>query len=128
MSREVVQKGDIRWMLTSRAVADLSDFRREMGEDTYAEERRAFQEFFCDYINTGSDCQSKGCNVSPLGRSGGGGKLFKVRWALPGGGKSGGLRLAVVAYCAEKRVMIAAAWLRREDPGDADFTEASEDV
>lgn len=28
-----------------------------------------------------------------------GGKVLKVRWAIPGSGKSGSLRLVVVAYC-----------------------------
>ena len=53
-----------------------------------------------------------------------GGKVLKVRWAYPGCGKSGSLRLVVVAYCEQKRVHIAQAFDRREDPSDDDIRDA----
>ncbi len=58
----------------------------------------------------------------------GGGKVLKVRWAYPGCGKSGSLRLVVVAYCEEKRVHIAQAFDRRENPSDDDITDAVSDL
>ena len=54
-----------------------------------------------------------------------GGKCIKVRWGLPGQGKSGGLRLAIVVYCERRHVKICGAWKRRSDPSDAEFTEAT---
>jgi len=44
-----------------------------------------------------------------------GGKVLKVRWALPGSGKSGSLRLVVVACCDEKRVQNRPVCLDRSD-------------
>jgi hypothetical protein len=57
-----------------------------------------------------------------------GGKCLKVRWGVPGCGKSGGLRLAVVVYCDQKRVKLAGAWNRSSDPSDSDFEEATRDA
>jgi hypothetical protein len=50
---------------------------------------------------------------------------LKVRWAIPGQRKSGGLRLAVVAYCDKKHVKLAGAWIRKTDPSDAEFAEST---
>ena len=62
--------------------------------------------------------------IVPLGGMPCAGKAFKVRWALTGGGKSSGLRLAVSAICETKRVRIVGAWLRRDDPTDEEFADA----
>ncbi|MCB9872264.1 MAG: hypothetical protein H6837_20585 [Planctomycetes bacterium] len=51
-------------------------------------------------------------------------KGLKVRFGYPGCGKSGGLRLAVLAYCSDHLVKIAGAWIRREDPDDDDLDDA----
>ena len=92
--------------------------------ETYAQSKSALQKFLCGYFSSG-DCDHKlGKSISPLGATPNGGKILKVRWGLPGTGKSGGLRLCVVAYCAEKRVVIAEAFLRKDDPGDGEFTQA----
>lgn len=61
-----------------------------------------------------------------MGATPAGGKILKVRWGLPGMGKSGGLRLAVVAYCESREVVIAGAFLRSDDPDDATFFAAAE--
>jgi hypothetical protein len=50
--------------------------------------------------------------------------VLKVRWGLAGEGKSGGLRLIVVAYCDEKKVVIAEALQRRDDPGAGEIRTA----
>ncbi len=57
-----------------------------------------------------------------------GGKVLKVRWAYPGCGKSGSLRLVIVAYCEQKRVCIAQAFDRREDSSDNDIRDALSDL
>ena len=48
------------------------------------------------------------------------------KWQL--GGKSGSLRLVVVAYCDEKRVHIAQAFRRSDNPSDDDVRDAVEDM
>ena len=57
-----------------------------------------------------------------------GGKALKVRWAYPGCGESGSLRLVVVAYCDERRVHIAQAFDRRDNPADEDVEDAVSDL
>ncbi|HEX4382081.1 MAG TPA: hypothetical protein VH083_04005 [Myxococcales bacterium] len=68
----------------------------------------------------------QGSSISPMKSSAtaAGGKRLKVRWAMPGSGKSGGLRLAVAVYCKEKHVKIAGAWLRTDNPSDDAFDAA----
>lgn len=65
-----------------------------------------------------------GKSISPMKATPRGGKVLKVRWAYPGCGKSGSLRLIVVAYCREKRVHIAQALDRRDDPDNNDVRDA----
>ena len=96
-----------------------------MGEDGYQESKEALQDTLCDYFN-GGNCDYKGLQISPMGGTKAGGKCFKVRWSLPGGGKSGGLRIAVVAYCAAKSVTIAKMWVRKDEPSDGEFDAAVE--
>jgi hypothetical protein len=124
---EAVTRQDITWEVLHDAQKDLAFVRAELGEDAYKETKHALQDLLCNYFNSGSQCSKKGLSISPMGATElGGGKKLKVRWALPGGGKSGGLRLAVVAFCQRRLVRIAGAWARKEDPGDADFEEAFE--
>ena len=117
----------IKWIVSKACDATLRPFRTDMGEETYAEQVTAFQELLCEYIDLGELCDKPlGDTVKPMGGTPKGGKRFKVRWALPGAGKSGGLRIAVVMYCAELRVFVVGAWLRRQDPSAEDFAAATE--
>lgn len=118
----------IKWEVAAGARQCLDKIRDQMSGVDYAADKRSLQAFLCNYFNTG-DCQHKlGASISPMKSSqrAAGGKCLKVRWGVPGGGKSGGLRLAIVAYCAEKRVTIAGAWNRIADPSDAEFEEATQ--
>lgn len=75
------------------------------------------------------DCNNAlGDTISPLKAMPKGGKVLKVRWGLPGCGKSGSLRLVVVAYCDERRVHIAQAFRRRDDPTEDDVRDAVDDM
>ena len=102
----------------------LKQARKLMDEQTYEENKEALKLFLCGYFSTGKCIHRQGKSISPIGSTSKGGKILKVRWGLPGQGKSGGLRLAVVAYCEEKRVVIADAFLRNTDPSDDDFLTA----
>ncbi len=123
-----MKPSDITWEVLEAAWPEIERLRRQMTVEAYEEDKRRLQAYLCNYFNSddGRGCDAKqGKAISPVGfATGEGGKCLKVRWALPGHGKSGGLRLAVVAYCDDKRVKLAGAWLRRDDPADADFAAA----
>jgi len=104
----------------------LGEARKRFDEPGFKAAKRALKEFLCDYFSIGDCNQKLGKTISPMGATPGGGKVLKVRFGLPGGGKSGGLRLAVVAYCRERRVVIAEAFLRKDDPEDTTFFAAIE--
>ena len=126
----MVRPVDVTWEVLKDAQPALDDIRKSMQTDQFEDDRKALQEYLCEYFNSagGKDCiQKQGRAISPVGfPTGPGGKCLKVRWGTPGGGKSGGLRLAVVVYCAEKRVKFAGAWMRADGPSDKEFEEALE--
>jgi hypothetical protein len=99
-----------------------------MTPEDYEQDKQALQEFLCGYFSTGDCRNAQGSSISPMKASPKGGKVLKVRWAYPGCGKSGSLRLVVVAYCDEKRVHIAQAFARRDDPTDDDIRDAVSDL
>lgn len=118
---------DGTWIVGKDAT-DLKDIRDELGVEEYDKQKLAMKEFLCGYFSTG-DCVSKqGRSVSPLGGTPKGGKALKVRWGLPGCGKSGGIRLIVVAYCAEKKAVVAYASKRKDDPSEKEFKGAYKDL
>lgn len=113
----------ITWELLESCLPTFKKLRKQFGEVGYQENKEALQETLCDYFNSGK-CDNIRNQISPIGGTPKGGKALKVRWQLPNCGKSGGLRLAVVAYCSERRVKLAAAFPRKEDPADAEFKHA----
>jgi hypothetical protein len=119
--KRAITPGDIKWRLLKHAKEALAPVRKEFGNSSYADEKRAIKEFFCQYVNTGEHCATKALGISPLGGTKKNGKSFKMRWSIAGGGKSGGIRLALVAYCAERIVVVAGGWVRKDDPATAEF-------
>jgi hypothetical protein len=61
---------------------------------------------------------------SPIACGVEGGKGFKVRYLLPGKGKSGGLRLGVLAICSKMVVKVAFAQERQDEPKTSDLESA----
>ena len=118
---------DGKWQVGEKATL-LSALREQMTPEEYEQDKRALKEFLCGYFSSGDCRNSQGSSISPMKATPRGGKVLKVRWAYPGCGKSGSLRLVVVAYCDEKRVHIAQAFDRREDPSDSDIQNAVEDL
>jgi hypothetical protein len=117
--------GDGKWYVRPHTKRTLEPIRAALGEEGYAETRRAFQEALCVYFSTGTCLTKHGKFISPIaGDVCDGGKCFKVRWMVPGRGKRGGLRLAVIAYCEERTVVLAGAWVRKEDPTDEEIDGA----
>lgn len=119
------EPSDGKWQVGGEAKL-LIELRQQMSSEQYEDEKRALQEFLCGYFSSGDCNHALGDSISPLKATKKGGKVLKVRWALPGSGKSGSLRLVVVAYCDEKRVYIAQAFSRRDNPSDDDFRGAVE--
>jgi hypothetical protein len=95
-----------------------------MSAEEYRFQVESLKLFLCTYFSSDRKCMSKMHGIAPLGHVAGKGKAFKVRWGLPGGGKSTGIRMAVLAQCEVKKVIVVAAWLRRDDPSDDEFAEA----
>ncbi len=119
--------GDGKWQLGEKATL-LNELRQKMTPEDYEQDKQALKEFLCGYFSSGDCRNSQGNSICPVKASPSGGKVLKVRWAYPGCGKSGSLRLVVVAYCDEKRVVIAQAFDRREDPTDDDIRDAVSDL
>lgn len=118
---------DGTWQLGEKATL-LSELRQRMTPEDYEQEKQALKEFLCGYFSSGDCRNSQGSSISPMKATPLGGKVLKVRWAYPGCGKSGSLRLVVVAYCDEKRVHIAQAFDRRDNPTDDDIQDAVSDL
>ena len=115
---------DVTWLVADYPAGDFEDIREAFG-DLYKPNVAALQDLLCNFFTSDDDCASKyGSAISPVGGVAGGGKLLKVRWSTPGGGRSGGLRLAYAVFCDRKLVVLCGAWARKENPDDADFEDA----
>lgn len=121
------KRSDGKWQVGPQAKL-LFELRQQMNPEDYSAEKEALQDFLCGYFSSGKCTNSQGDSISPLKATPLGGKVLKVRWGLPGGGKSGSLRLVVVAYCEERRVYIAQAFARRDNPTGDDFQSAVDDL
>ena len=117
------EPSDGKWQLGEQAML-LSELQQRMTPEAYAQDKQALKEFLCGYFSSGDCRNAQGNSISPLKATPLGGKVLKVRWAYPGCGKSGSLRLIVVAYCEQKRVHIAQAFDRRQDPTDDEIRDA----
>lgn len=113
----------IKWLVTTLCRSQIDGVRRLLGPEGYEDTKLALRETLCDYFNLGR-CDTKAMQISPIGGAPDGGKSLKVRWQLPGCGKRGGLRLAVVAHCELRVVTLCGAWVRKDDPTDEDFQSA----
>ena len=118
---------DGTWIVAKNA-STIHGIKSSLGQEKYSFQRDALQEFLCDYFSSGRCTDSQGSSICPIGASPKGGKVLKVRWALPGGGKRGGLRLCIVVYCEQKKVILAQAFIRKDDPSDAEFEHAIKDL
>jgi hypothetical protein len=123
VSRPHIVPEEVSWETTAQTMAVLDAVRRSVGDAQYAFIKSGMKQALCRYANA-TGCRAKGNGISPIGGTPNGGQCFKVRWGLPGHGKRGGLRLAVVVYCAARRVLIGRGWLRKDDPSDAEFAAA----
>lgn len=122
----IYQPSDIKWEVLPQASATFRPIEAAMSTEEIKTCRAGLKEFLCAYFSAEKGCSTKlGDSISPIGGTPAGGKCLKVRWAIPGRGKSGSLRIAVVAYCDDRKVKLAGAWVRKDDPGDAEFEAAT---
>ena len=107
--------GPIRWVVSDSARADIADVRELRGEDGYKIDVYDLRMLLRGYFEATPGCSIKlGKSICPLGGTTSGGKVLKVRWKYPGGGKSGGLRLCVAAFCDDRLVVVCHASMRRD--------------
>lgn len=118
---------DITWRVRPDPMRVFEDIRRRVGLELYNTNKQALRRLLCDYFNA-VKCNGSTKTIAPIGCTSRGGKLLKVRLALPGEGKSGGLRLCVVAYCRSRSVSIAAAVSRRHDPALDELMASGEEA
>lgn len=111
---------DGKWCILPTA-KNIKNVRESMGEEIYKQNCENLKLFLCDYFSVGNCASKQGKSIALVGSTPSGGKLLKVRWGVPGKGKSSSLRLSVVVYCDKKQVSIAEAFWRNEDPSDQEF-------
>lgn len=116
---------EIKWVVCEDALAAATELKTTLGNDRYESVKDGLKQFLCGYFSAVTTCDSKqGASISPIRSGIPKAKGLKVRFGYPGCGKSGGLRLAVLAYCEQRLVKITGAWIRREDPDDDEFAES----
>jgi hypothetical protein len=124
----MVTPDQVRWMVCKGASELLRDIEEELGDQAPAV-RQGLKRLLCDYFSSDGGCLGKlGKTISPVACGIRNANGLKVRWIYPGCGKSGGLRLAVLAYCDERLVKFAGAWRRKTDPSDDDMATAFSDA
>lgn len=106
----------------------LRSARARFSPEEYEQVKANLQLLLCAYFSMGNCSTSMGETISPMGLSGRGGKILKVRCGIPGQGRSGGLRLAIVVYCQQLRVVVAEAFMRNTNPSTQDFNDAVRDL
>lgn len=106
-----VHPSQITWMVS----ADARRFLDERFGDLYWSHVEPFRTAICGYINAENECLARqGKRIAPIAGGDNGWKWFKMRWALPGVGASGALRLYVALHCESRQVEILAACRRKD--------------
>ena len=103
----------INWRTQRSLQRFLKGLREQLGSQSYRRNVQSLREFLCHYFNA-DDCINKTGSISPIGSTPRGGKKLKVRWGLPGAGKSSSLRLVFVAFCDERQVVLVEGSMRRD--------------
>ena len=121
----VVAPASITWLLTKPAANDFAVLRADLGDVEYARQRQSLQALLCAYFGE-KHCDYKlGKSIAPVAPAPPGKKLLKVRWALPGRGKSGGLRIILSIDCKHRRCTLLRALERVDEPTSKDIDLAA---
>jgi hypothetical protein len=117
-----VAQHDIIWELSARMSREVHVlYESPLSKADYRQQTERLRAHLCKYFSSGN-CTSQALNVSVLGAGDDGAKRLKVRWALPGGGKSGGLRIAASVWCERQKVRLHAMFRRSTDPSHSEFS------
>lgn len=119
---------DLTWEITPSARKTAAKLRAEMTAEEYQNSKRGLQCLICGYLALGDLSQRMGSTICPIGGGGNGEHWFKVRWSLPGRGKSRSLRLAIAVSMSDRIVRIAFIARRGEDPKIEEITAALEEA
>ncbi len=121
----MIEPAEIAWKVCGMAQSGFSEVRSALGDVRFHQWQPSLKNYLCAYFSAQRTCQGKlGKSISPVRSGVPHGKGLKVRFAFPGCGKSGGLRLAVLAFCEGREVRVAGAWKRSDDPDDGDLEAA----
>jgi hypothetical protein len=132
ISEQPIQCGDgaidpdrFRWQASSAAKDALT---RALGTGDLSAFRKSLGKLLCQAYYPTTQGRSKALGVNPIACKVPKGRGFKVRWNYPGCGKSGGLRLGILALCESARIIIACAIRRNEDPSEDQLEKAFSDA
>jgi hypothetical protein len=118
---EPLQRTHFQWSCEPGATQELRKYYKS--DEAYEGFLEALGIYLCNYYSA-TRGRTKTKAIAPVQCGVDGGRGFKVRWMIPGGGRSGGFRLGVLAVCDRMRVVVALAELRRNDPADKEFVKA----
>jgi hypothetical protein len=114
---------ELTWMVVGVAVGQLKAILDLIGEPLYNQMKAPMKSFLCGYYASTRGL-TKTRSIFPIDSGVPGSKAFKVRWVIPGSGKSGGLRLIMLANCTSMTVRIVGAWIRKQDPSNDEIAAA----
>lgn len=98
---------DIRWTVAAHAHAAAVAIEKDLGEDWYNKAKAGLKSLLSSYFGMHNRCETGlGNTIRPVGGGSSGAVCLKVRWGLPGCGRSGGLRIIFTAWCDERSVEI----------------------
>jgi hypothetical protein len=131
----MVNPEDIKWITTKFLQNQQKDIRNKhnISDNDFEENKQALKDFLCGYFNSNHNNYTKeqGKTISPINIrdiTSQNSKVLKVRWNLPGKGKSGGLRLAILIKLNHNNIVyevkICGAWVRKSDPSDEEINIA----
>lgn len=104
----------IRWEISRDTRDEIFDLLPPEAQNCYPAMVLGMKERICGYINAHNQCDGKTKGVSVLEGCDGGGKVMKVRCAVPGRGASRSLRVIMAIFCDGKRVLVTGADWRKD--------------
>jgi hypothetical protein len=110
----MVTPADVTWSVAISSETSLLKELHDLDAPHYESAKHAIRDFFCRYVSAEPAClRPNPGSISPMGATEDGGKILKMRWPYGGSGKREGLRLILVAYCANREVVVTSAELRK---------------
>lgn len=113
---------DVTFMVSNRFKD--SDLRALFGK-SYLVQQDSIRTMLLRYVSHTPKCTERALQTQCIGVTESGAKLLKTRLAVPGGGKSGGLRLGIVADCQQRELTLVLAVRRNTDPPSTAFFAAA---